>query len=203
MRNPIRRSKNIGKTQGGRVKDGRPKEKWSRMFPQNQWDQISERDGKWNVFVENPSRDYFHPCKPEEYLEVLRRLPSNQTKHIKGIILRRLRTIDKKLMFEARARYSCVILNAFPKSMVYEFDKKPSTSTKKNYKPFCSDWTYKNGIWTLNWDLPGLRRYYLYRIFLHEIGHLMDAGNIPSSYNKRENYAESFARDMAEWLEEV
>jgi hypothetical protein len=42
MKNPIRRSRKIGKTQGGRVKDGRANEKWSRIFPEDVWMRLSE-----------------------------------------------------------------------------------------------------------------------------------------------------------------
>lgn len=201
MKNPIRRSKNIGKTQGGRVKDGRPQEKWSRIFPENKWEQISRRERIWSLFVENPSRDYYHPCKPKEYLEVLERLPTHQTKYVKGIILRRTPKIDKKLSIEAWRRFSCVILNAFSKDKKYIFKNKPSNSTIKHYEPFCTEWTEENGIWILNWDDLGVRRYYLFHLFLHEIGHINDPHT--NSKTKRENYAESFARDMAEWLGEV
>jgi len=72
------------------------------MFQENEWDEISRREGICNVFVENPSRDYYHPCRHEEYLEVLERLPSQQTKNVKGVILSRLRNVDKKFLKEAR-----------------------------------------------------------------------------------------------------
>ncbi len=86
MKNPIRRNRNIGKTQGGRVKNGRPEEKWSRMFPENEWHKISCEERIWNVFVENPSRDNYHPCTPEEYLSILDKLPAHHTNNVKGII---------------------------------------------------------------------------------------------------------------------
>lgn len=201
MKNPIRRSKKIGKTQGGRVKDGRAEEKWSRLFPGNQWFQISDRERNWQFFVENPSRDYYHPCKPKEYLEVLKRLPSHQTEYVQGIILRRTPKIDLKLGITARQRFSCVILNSFPKDNKWVFEKKPSKATIKHYEPFCSNWTEEKGAWVLNWDDTGVRRFYLFHLFLHEIGHINEG--YTTSRTKREKYADSFARDMAEWLDEV
>ncbi len=201
MRNPIRRNRNIGKTQGGRVKNGRADEKWSRVFPQNLWESISNESGGWRFFAENPSKHYYHPCKPKEYLAVLERLPSHQTEYVKGIILRRVSKRDEKFNVEARRRYSCVILNAFPKKRQYSFDKKPSESTIRHYAPFSSNWTEEDGKWILNWEEEEVKKYYLYHLFLHELGHI----NEPEyhSKTKRENYAESFARDMAEWLEEI
>lgn len=199
--NPLRRNKKIGETQGGRVKNGQPQEKRSRLFPENVWWQISSEERIWQVFSENPSRDYYHPCEPEEYLKVLERLPSHQTKYVKGIILRRTPKIDKKLKIEAWRRFFCVILNAFPKSQKYIFKKKPSNSTIKHYKPFCSNWIEENGVWILNWEDSEVRRYYLFHLFLHEIGHINEP--FSNSKTKRENYAESFARDMMVWLGEV
>jgi hypothetical protein len=201
MRNPTRRSKNIGKTQGGRVKNGRPEEKWSRLFPENEWWTISREDRKWQFFQENPSRDFYHPCKPEEYLDVLNRLPERHTENIKGIILRRTTTRDHNLGIEAMKRFSCVIMNSFPQKRVYVFEKKPTESTIKHYEPFCKTWLSKNGVWHLSWSKEEVKKYYLYHLFLHEIGHIYDVQQ--SSRTKRENYAESFARDMAEWLGEI
>ncbi|WP_207681270.1 hypothetical protein [Desulfonema magnum] len=122
----MRRNKNIGKTQGGRVKNGQPEEKWSRIFPDNEWRKISREYRTWHFFTENPSRNYFHPCKPEEYLEVLERLPERHTKDVRGIILRRTTKSDLKLGIDAWQRYSCVIMNSFPRNMKYVFPKKPS-----------------------------------------------------------------------------
>jgi len=71
----------------------------------------------------------------------------------------------------------------------------------KHYEAFCSNWTEENGLWLLNWDDASIRRYYLFHLFLHEIGHINEP--CTNSKIKRENYAESFARDMAAWLGEV
>jgi hypothetical protein len=124
MRNPIRRSRNIGKTQGGRVKDGRAEEKRSRLFPENKWRQISEAEMSWQAFIENPSRDFYHPCSPADYLAVLRRLPNYQTEDIKGIILRRTPKRDSQLGIDAWRRWSCVIMNAFPSNNTFTYESK-------------------------------------------------------------------------------
>lgn len=201
MKNPIRRSRNIGKTQGGRVKNGRAQEKWSRLFPENRWRQISREDTVWNFFIENPSRDYYHPCAAEEYLSVLEQLPDYHTKHVKGVILRRTPKRDENLGIEAWRRWSCVIMNSFPKSNQYIFNQKPRDSVIKFFKPFCDDWSQEKEKWVLNWSEEQAKKYYLYQVFLHEIGHINDG--LRASKRKRENYADSFARDMSEWLNEV
>lgn len=88
MRNPIRRNRNIGKTQGGRVSNGRAFEKWSRNdFLYDIYSRISESETKWQIFVQNPSKGYFHPCSGDEYVQVLKQLPRSLTKDVKAIIL--------------------------------------------------------------------------------------------------------------------
>ena len=198
MKNPIRRSRNIGKTQGGRVKDGRAQEKWSRLYPENKWRQISDEGTLWNTFIENPSRDYYHPCTPEEYFSILKQLPGHHTDNVKGIILRRTPKRDLKFGIEAWRRWSCVIMNPFPKSNKYVFDKQPNNSLIKFFQPFCTNWSQENEKWILSWTHDQARRYYLYQVFLHEIGHINDGTR--TTKRKRENYADSFAREMAEWL---
>ena len=68
------------------------------------------------------------------------------------------------------------------------------------FEQFSSSWTEENGAWILNWDDEGVRKYYLYQVFLHELGHIFDKRS--TSQTKREKYADSFARDMAEHLGE-
>ena len=200
MRNPTRRNRNIGKTQGGRVKNGRASEKWSRVFTENIWEEISQSETSWNVFVENPSKDYYHPCTPSDYLSVLNRLPTHQTKDIKGIILRRTPERDLQLGIDAWRRYSCIIMNAFPSENRFTYPTKPKESQINFFKPFCNTWKEENGGWSLVWEAGEVRRYYLYQVFLHEIGHINDGTK--TTRRKRENYADSFARDMAEYLGE-
>ena len=200
MRNPTRRSRNIGTTQGGRVKNGRATEKWSRLFPENKWQQISESETTWQTFVENPSKAFYHPCNPSDYLSVLRRLPSRHTQDIKGIILRRTPKRDSRLGIDAWRRYSCIIMNAFPSSNKFTYSYTPKESQVDFFKPFCDQWNEDNGTWSLEWKPEEVKRYYLYQVFLHEIGHINDLSR--TSQTKRENYADSFARDMAELLGE-
>lgn len=200
MRNPTRRSRNIGKTQGGRVKNGRAEQKWSRLFPENKWNQISESKTAWQTFVENPSKDFYHPCSPSDYLSVLRRLPSRHTENVKGIILRRTPKRDLRLGIDAWRRYSCIIMNAFPSSNKLTYSCRQKESRVSFFKPFCDRWKEDNGSWVLEWEPEEVQRYYLYQVFLHEIGHIFDWSK--TSQTKREKYADSFARDMAEFLGE-
>jgi hypothetical protein len=197
-RDATRRSRKIGETQGGRVQGGRSEEKRSRVFSNDIWDQLSELRGPCVVLRENPSRNYFHPCSGDEYLEVLRELPEDVTDSVKAIVLRRLSKLDEARGVEARKRYFCVILNSFPKSLEMPFGRTLSERTSRHYDPWCARWVRRERGWKLVWSVEEIRRYYLYHLFLHEIGHL----NQPwRHYTRiRESFAENFALEWARRL---
>jgi hypothetical protein len=197
-RNAARRSRKIGETQGGRIREGRAEEKRSRIFTNDVWDRLSELKGPCVILRENPSRDYFHPCTGEEYLDVLRELPQNLSETVRAVVLRRLSKLDEARGIEARKRYYCIILNSFPKSLEMPFPRTPSEAACHHYEPWCSRWIRREREWKLLWTLEEIRRYYRYHLFLHELGHL----NQPWSNSKRvrESFAENFALEWARRL---
>lgn len=200
-RNPTRRNRNIGKTQGGRVRNGRAEEKQSHLFTNDIWERLSNLEGSCVVLRENPSRDYFHPCTGDEYLELLGQLPEDISPP-QAIVLRRLSKLDEERGIDARKRYFCVILNSFSKSMEMPFQQRePSEKTIHHYEPWCRRWERKGRLWRLVWSLEEIRRYYLYHLFLHELGHL----NQPLVYSGRlgESFAENFALEWAHRLRQL
>jgi hypothetical protein len=202
--NPIRRNRKIGQTQGGRVSSGRANEKWSRFFGHVIWNQLSEESQPGQasrVFVENPSRNFFHPCAPEEYLATLSRLPLEDTRYLKAIVLERPSIKDQRLGVEGRRRFSCVIINAFPHDMRMEWKNAPSEATIRHYRPWCASWHFDGDRWYLEWTLDEIKRYYLYHLFLHELGHI----NQPMYHalKRREDFAEGFALAKARELGEL
>jgi hypothetical protein len=199
MFNPVRRSKNIGKTQGGRVKNGRATEKWSRAFGQGLWQQLSKSNKQLHLIRENPSREFYHPCSAEEYVQVLSQLPSELTLGLKAIVLRRMSKTDALFGVEARRRFRCVLINSFPVSHRMDWGPKPPTEFSiRHYKPWCSNWITDEGRWFLQWSKDEIRRYYLYHLFLHELGHI----NQPPFHalKRREDFAEGFALEWARKL---
>lgn len=200
MRNPIRRSKKIGRTQGGRVKDGKPRKKWSRVFTRDIWEALSEPsdDDGCRLLVENPSRDFIHPCSAEEYLGLLERLPRELARPVKAIVLRRTPKLDLKAGIDARKTYSCVILNSFPASLELCWSSKLTAGVKRHYQPWCDRWAQRGETWVLQWSIEEVRRYYLYHLFLHEVGHFHQP--LTNQRRVREEYAENFALDWARRL---
>ena len=199
MQNPIRRNRNIGKTQGGRIQNGRAYEKWSRnKFLSDSYAKLSDSDEIWQVYQQNPSRNYFHPNQSYEYIEVLNQLPDNLTQYVKAILLPRISKSDVNKGVDAKKRFNCILINPFPISMEMVWKSKPVKATFQHYEPWCNFWKPKNEQWILQWNLAQLKRYYLYHLFLHELGHI----NQPCyhSRRKREEFAENFALEWARKL---
>ncbi len=202
MRNPLRRSKKIGLTQGGRVTDGVAEEKHSRKFDeQNVWWALSNLPEEQGLvfIIENPSRDYYHPCTEEEIRRTLKLLPRRDSKHLKAVVFKRPSADDVSRGVEARRRYSCVLLNAFPVSnKICWGEKPPSQKIRSHYAPWCDRWECRNGEWFHVWTPTEVRRYYRYHLFLHELGHI----NQPAfhSLTRREDFAEDYALTWARKL---
>lgn len=180
------------------MKGGEAEEKRSRVFPRNVWAELSDLSGPCKVFVENPSRNYFHPCAGSEYLELLSRLPAESSRDVRAIVLRRTSKRDERLTVEARKRFSCILLNSFPRSLVTVWPQRPSEAQFRHYEPWCRTWRHHERGWVQVWTLEEVRRYYLYHLFLHELGHFYQP--LSSSRRKQEAFAENFALEWATQL---
>jgi hypothetical protein len=128
-------------------------------------------------------------------------LPEHLTEDLRAILLRRTPKNDEKLGIDARLCFSCVILNSFPKDLRTRWSRKPGRARVHHYRPWCEQWAHEGSDWVLIWTPEQLRRYYLYHLLLHEIGHL----NKPWNYSgrKAESFAENFALDWARRLGEL
>ena len=201
MHSPTRRGKKIGLTQGGRVWNGEPHEKWSRVFPPNTWEQLSNATGELRIVEENPSKNYFHPCSPGQIRSVLNELPTTLTEEIRAIVLRRVPRIDEKLMIDARRQFQCIILNSFPRNLRIIWAEKPSQRIVRHMNIWCDNWSEEDGDWVLQWTHGKIRSYYLYHLLLHEIGHIVDWRH--NQRNRREGFAENFALGWARKLGQI
>src|SRR4051812_20883259 len=107
MRQPARRRRKIGLTQGGRIRDGSASEKLSRVFTRDIWERLSTEpaDGRPSILRENPSRSYFHPCRGGDYLAVLERLPADLRAGLRAVVMWRTPKLDAELGVEARKRF--------------------------------------------------------------------------------------------------
>jgi hypothetical protein len=73
--------------------------------------------------------------------------------------------------------------------------KPPEERSVRHFQPWCTRWITVAGKWALEWSEEEIRRYYLYHLFLHELGHI----NQPQFHalKRREDFAEGFALKWA------
>jgi hypothetical protein len=129
----------------------------------------------------------------------LDRMPNKLTKYLRAVVMPRLSVTDKQRGVEARRTYSCIILNPFPKTLrVFWSMNPPPKQSVRHYKPWRARWEKGDSGWYQAWDINDLKRYYLFHLLLHELGHI----NQPwfNSLNRREDFAEDFALTWARKL---
>jgi hypothetical protein len=69
--------------------------------------------------------------------------------------------------------------------------QRPTSGTVRHYEPWCATWRRRGSNWCLHWTLDEIKRYYLYHLLLHELGHLNDPRR------RRQDASEEFAEDFA------
>jgi hypothetical protein len=117
------------------------------------------------------------------------------------IVLRHTPKLDARLGIEARMRFGCVILNAFPRSNQMVWTAPQTRATRRHCSRWCSRWAEEDDGLRLQWSSEEIRRYYLFHLFLHEVGHV----NQPPFHDRRrrEDFAENFALEWAVRLGEL
>ena len=175
-------------------------EKSSRLFSQSTWKKLSDEAEGLRIIRENPSKAYIHPASPAQVQAVLNRLPPDIIEGIRAIVLRRMPKADQRSLVDARKRHSCIILNAFPRDLRMVWSKKPTLADFGHMDPWCTRWREEKREWILQWTGKEIRRYYLYHLLLHEVGHFNGWFH---SLKKREDFAENFALEWAGKLEEL
>ncbi len=164
----------------------------------NTWEKISLENQGLQIIRENPSKNYFHPCSANQINSVLDQLPNEFISGIRAIILRRISKMDQQRLVDARKTFRCIILNSFRKNLKMIWTYKPDQKMIKHMEPWCNRWNEENGNWILQWNHSEIRRYYLYHVLLHEVGHFNDS--VHNKKNKREGFAENFALEWAKKL---
>ena len=171
------------------------------MFSRQIWDRLSEEEVQEGYLVlrDNPSRDFFHPVSEEEIRKTLDRMPRKLTYSLRAVVMPRSSASDRRRGVEARRRYLCIVLNPFPKSLrLFWSSSPPKAKAVHHYEPWNARWEEDETGWYQAWDLEDLKRYYLFHLLLHELGHI----NQPSFHalSRREEFAEDFALTWARKL---
>lgn len=149
---------------------------------------------------ENASRDFFHPATAEDIAEVLAQLPPADLAGLNGIVLRRVpwSSYERDDSFGWYDPVDAeVSLRAFPADMrLYAGGREPTERERREFDPFCREWRGGPGGHYLQFDEPALKRFYLYDVLLHEIGHHVADRDRPVGKTRR-SANEAFAHDYA------
>ncbi len=157
-------------------------------------------DARVPIRLENPSRDFYHPVTPQDIAELLVRLPADDLRGLEMITLRRV-PWSSYLRDDSFGWYDPhdrdISLRAFPVDQrLYVGERGPTERERREFDPFCTNWQRGRGGWYLQWDDESLRRFYLYDVLLHEIGHHVADRDRPVGRTRRSSH-EDFAHDYA------
>ncbi len=133
------------------------------------------------LIEDNPSRDYFFPLSGSEVKEALFALPEIDYEGITHIWLRRIKKSDYEAANKPLAEFICgsgvrlIVLYPWAKTLVQEYGtKKPSQRLVKELTKYGAKLSNKAGAWVAQWELEGLRKYYIEVLLYHEVGHHID-----------------------------
>jgi len=158
------------------------------------------------IFSRGPHRAFVHPCSVADVQAVLSSCPARYLDDLEAVFL--LAGSSKQEKALKLFRYGCysasqIYLHAYPRSIfVQRYESAPPPHIRRLYKRFGVELGESDGGWTLRFNEHSLRRFYLYDVLLHELGHHVDS-RVDSRPNRdAERYAEWFAEEQARRLEE-
>lgn len=139
---------------------------------------------------------FLRPWSVDDIVTVLSAVPHRYLGELTGVFLLGGTTRQRRLKSVTYGMYSSnrVYLFALPTPKLTQvWPVTPKPSVMQRYKKFGATFTsLGNGETKLTFDELSLRRFYLYDVLLHEIGHHVDTGH-------RSGDAERFARWFAEY----
>lgn len=168
--------------------------------------------------VENTSRDFYFPVTVDEIKETLKLLPAAHTKHLTHIWLDKVKKSDYLKGETLQGAFTCgskvylIKLYAVPTDNKMLFGKKkPTTKELSFYKPYCIDLQHDKNGWYLQWTTESIKKYFLEKLLLHEIGHCVDyfyehhwsKANLKQVEDFADNYAVTWSNNIRQTIERV
>lgn len=157
-------------------------------------------DGFTIAMHERPiHNDFVRPFGCAEVDEVLRTVPQKFLAGLQHIYLLGGTKKQERAAFSDRARWGAygretIFLYAFPRRCMNEyFTRQPRPDIVQEYERAGARWTREGKGWRWTMDETSLRRFMLYDVLIHEIGHHVgrDRQTNPTSH---ERFAEWFVR---------
>ena len=159
-----------------------------------------------SVYVRSLHPGFVYPVNLKDVKEVLAQVPPAFLNNLCSVYL--LGGTSKQLKASKKCfRYGCyesgiIYLYAFPKWMLKEhWGKRPKPTIIEEYKRMGATWTQDESGWWLEFDRLSLRRFYLYDVLLHELGHHVDQRLWKRDVASVERYAEWFAQEHARTIQ--
>jgi hypothetical protein len=141
----------------------------------------AEGDEKPIFYMENPSKDFYYPATIEEIKDTLKLLPKEHTEIITHIWLDKVKKKDylRGDFLQGEFIYGrnvyLIKLYAVPVNNKMLFGKiKPLNKQLSFYKPYCTDLRQEKDSWYLQWTEEEMKKYFLEKLLLHEIGYCVD-----------------------------
>jgi hypothetical protein len=204
-----KKSRKFGDIHGGRMRVKCPEGVFNRkhnLQPPGQETPI--------FIIENTSRDFYFPVTAGEIRDTINKLPTEHTKFLTHIWLAKLNKKEYLRGETPQGEFICgskvylIKLYAFPADNKMLFGQvKPAGKQLNFYKPYCGNLQYGNNGWYLQWTAESIKKYYLHKLLLHEIGHCADYfyGRYWSKANvkQREDFADNYAVTWSNHFKEV
>lgn len=154
------------------------------------------------VYTRDLHPDFIRPVEVKDIRGLLSRVPSDFLNSLRGIYL--LGGTSKQLKAsKKRFRYGCyesgrIYLYAFPRWMLTElWGQLPKPTIVEEYRRMGAQWKQSDSGWRLEFDQSSLKRFYLFDVLLHELGHHVDKRVWSRDTESAERYAEWFAQEYA------
>lgn len=158
-----------------------------------------------SIYIRDLHPEFIHPIQPRDVKELLSKIPANFLNNLHSIYL--LGGTTKQLKISKNSfRYGCygsgiIYLYAFPKWMLKEYwGQRPKPTIVEEYERMGAQWEQDKSGWWLEFDRTSLRRFYLYDVLLHELGHHVDKRAGLRDTASAERYAEWFAQEYARMI---
>lgn len=174
-----KKSRKFGDVMGGRTRPKIADKVFNRM---HNFHRPVEGEERPLFFMDNPTRDFYFPVTAEDVKTVLKKLPTEHTEHLTHIWFRKFRKTDYLKGETYQSQFICgsgvnlIVFYPFPKNLRMRMGKnKPVKSRLRYYSSFTTDLREDVNGWYLQWDREQIKRYYLERLLLFQIGNAVES----------------------------
>jgi hypothetical protein len=163
------------------------------------FERFKNRTSPW-VQIETIHDDFVFPVTKDDIISVIENLPTKFITGIKAILVpsgskKQIKAL-KRLLVYGEYWQECVFLHPYPKILMNQiFDKKPNPQLIQEYQRTGAHIKTKGTRIEIRFDEASLKKYYLYDILMHEIGHHNDQFFGAKPRKSRESFADWFAME--------